>query len=467
MVNILWKNIKQSSALLFLLPILSFECSCSSFDELDSSLQNTDNSTQVLLEKAKSKLLAMGLDTLGMEDAGKYYLVENDILVEKQALLSNIETRQFSTQYVVPARSSVRIMVDNSISSTSGWVEAVKDVIEIYNENTGLKLSYVDTAPDILIKKGFIGRENVCAEGVFPVSDCKPGAFININNHFYEDIDGYLNHRQKVFLLMHEMGHNLGLRHSDCKKWGEEVNPEGMVLVPNTPEIDLDSFMNSGTCGYEWKGLSSFDKLTLETLWPYYYTFTIHFVDADVPDINVKQNNEYYLSRYLIPKKKGYVFSGWRNTLQAYSPFCYNSVLKMNRTLYATWRQPHGLTKEYVYTGEGENSVTFYLSSATPVTFTSKVNRALNSWYDLRKHEGTYSKLEKLNDTFCKTTLIIDMRNKEMWASDDVNQISRSATFMLEEGQYKLTSSITTKLGDQNYTESGRHGSVESIVEYY
>lgn len=184
MVNILWKNIKQSSALLFLLPILSFECSCSSFDELDSSLQNTDNSTQVLLEKAKSKLLAMGLDTLGMEDAGKYYLVENDILVEKQALLSNIETRQFSTQYVVPARSSVRIMVDNSISSTSGWVEAVKDVIEIYNENTGLKLSYVDTAPDILIKKGFIGRENVCAEGVFPVSDCKPGAFININNHF-------------------------------------------------------------------------------------------------------------------------------------------------------------------------------------------------------------------------------------------------------------------------------------------
>ena len=125
------------------------------------------------------------------------------------------------------------------------------------------------------------------------------------------------------------------------------------------------------------------------------------------------------------------------------------------------------MTKEYVYTGEGENSVTFYLSSATPVTFTSKVNRALNSWYDLRKHEGTYSKLEKLNDTFCKTTLIIDMRNKEMWASDDVNQISRSATFMLEEGQYKLTSSITTKLGDQNYTESGRHGSVESIVEYY
>lgn len=139
----------------------------------------------------------------------------------------------------------------------------------------------------------------------------------------------------------------------------------------------------------------------------------------------------------------------------------------MNRTLYATWSQPHSLTKEYVYTGEGENSVTFYLSSATPVTFTSKVNRALNSWYDLRKYEGTYSKLEKLNDPFCKTTLIIDMRNKEMWASDDVNHISRSATFMLEEGQYKLTSSITTKLGDQNYTESGRHGSVESIVEYY
>lgn len=454
---------KQISYLM-LLPFLCLAYSCTLQDELDSGHTVSNDTEQTLMDIAKTKLLSMGFDTLGVEDVGKYYLVENDVLVDKDKLLSHIDTRQFTTNNVVADSSTIRIAVDAStISKTSGWLEAAKDVADIYHEYAALDFVFVDSNPDILITKAYISGAYVCAQGVFPYSS-KPGDHVYINTHFYKDIDSYLSHKQKVFLLMHEIGHNLGLRHTDCKKNGEGESIYGMNLVPGTPESDEYSYMNSSTCGKEWTGMSRLDAVTLATLWP--YSFKIHFEDADVSDIIVKQQRTYYLSRLLIPKKKGFVFSGWRNTLQAYSPFCYNSALTMNRTLYATWRQAHDLVKKYVYTGEGENSITFYLGSATPVTFTSNVHRALNSWYDLRKYEGTYSKLEKI-DGACNTTLIIDMRNNEMWASDDVYHITRSATFMLEEGRYKLTSSITTKLGDQNDTSMGKHGSVESSVEYY
>lgn len=418
------------------------------------------------LSLVKNKLLSMGFDTLDVADVGKYYSVENDVLIDKASINSYLQTRQFTTNFVVKTGTTIRISIDGStISKSSGWTEAMKQVAEIYHEYAGFDFVFVDNQPDIVVTKGYLYPMNVCAQGVFPSSDGKPGNRIYINNTFYKDIDGYLSHSQKVFLLMHELGHNLGLRHSDCRKNGEDTK-DGMNLVPGTPESDEDSYMNSSTCGKDWTHMSISDARTLETLWP--YSFNIHFEDSNISDIEVKQRRKIYLSRYLIPKKKGYVFSGWRYSRDAYTPFCYNTPITADRTLYAAWRQPAGdRIKKNVYTGEGENSITFFLSIATPVTFTSQVNRALNSWYELRNAEGTYSKIEKLNDENCKTSLIIDMRDDEMWVKDDPNFVTRTVTIMLEEGQYKLTSSITKMLGDQNSTSNGKHGSVVSKIEYY
>ena len=89
----------------------------------------------------------------------------------------------------------------------------------------------------------------------------KPGKEIFINSSFYTNIDTYLTLKQKIFLLMHELGHNLGLRHTDCFMKGEGNGSYGMVKIPNTPEIDQVSYMNSNTCGLNWNGMPFYDAV--------------------------------------------------------------------------------------------------------------------------------------------------------------------------------------------------------------
>lgn len=444
----------------FLISVLASSCSSMNDFEEENIAKNITSKTDII----KLRLLSLGFDTLDVKDVGEYYVVENDILVNKKLIENHLETRQFTADYVVPTGASITISTDNTISEKSGWIDALKEVISIYHENADLDFIYVDpnSASDITISKSFLQYENVCAVGEFPSATKKPGSYVYINTGLYKDIDSYLTHNQKVFLLMHEIGHNLGLRHTDCKI-NNEISNKGMHQVPDTPESDENSFMNSKTCGKSWNGITYYDKITFAHLWP--YSYTVHFENADVDDIVVKQQRKYYVSRYLIPERQGFVFSGWMHTLQAYSPFCYNQAISSDKTLYAAWHKTNDLITKSVYSGEGEQSIEFTLTSATPISITSTVSKALNTWYELRNADGTYSKLEKI-DNVCTFTKIIDMRNDEMWTSDDNKVVSRSETFMLEAGKYRLTSSMTTKLGDQNNTPSGKHGSVNTIVTY-
>ena len=110
----------------------------------------------------------------------------------------------------------------------------------------------------------------------------------------------------------------------------------------------------------------------------------------------------------------------------------------------------------------------FMLGTTTPITLTSKVNHALNTWAELRAADGTYTAIVEGDEEYgYKVIKKIDMRDKEMWTSEGTMNVSRSETFLLEEGSYYLVSSITTRYGDQNNTAMGRHGSVESKIEYY
>lgn len=461
-------DVKQiSSLILFSLVFMLFYSSCNFQEEQDGILTSSNNADKTILDVAKAKLLSMGFDTLDIVDVGKYYQVENDVLVDKDALNHHLSTRQFTSNFYVPDSSVIRIAIDDkAISQTSGWTEALKEVTDIYHEYAGLDFMYVDSSPDILLTKKYLPYANVCAQGVFPSSSDKPGNFVYINSGFYKDIDSYLSHSQKVFLLMHELGHNLGLRHSDCKKNGEDTK-YGMNLVPGTPESDENSYMNSSTCGKSWNGIRYYDKITLATLWP--YSFKIRFVDGDdFSELVVRQQRKYYLSRESIPQKEGYVFQGWHHVLNQYTPYSYDRPITGNKTFYAKWRPKHDLVTVNGYSGEGIKMISFMLGTTTPITLTSKVNHALNTWAELRAADGTYTAIVEGDEEYgYKVIKKIDMRDKEMWTSEGTMNVSRSETFLLEEGSYYLVSSITTRYGDQNNTAMGRHGSVESKIEYY
>ncbi len=59
---------------------------------------------------------------------------------------------------------------------------------------------------------------------------------------------------------MHELGHNLGLRHADI------ANPDN--AIPGTPVLDPNSVMNSGGNNIEFDHFSEYDRIAASYLYP-------------------------------------------------------------------------------------------------------------------------------------------------------------------------------------------------------
>lgn len=452
----------------FLLTILFLISSCNSEDVL-----NTDSQTDIkaeLAEQARSRILSMGLDTTDMVEIDNYYVVENDILINKDSLFSIPMTRQYRATNTVATGQTITI----SISSTdlfSAWIDVVKEVANIYSSNTGLYFKFIGygNSADIVISRDAMSNPYTCAEGEFPVGTSgKPGKNVRINSLFYKDIDTFLSEKEKIFLMMHEIGHNLGLRHTDCVVKEESANNVGMVKIPGTPDTDSDSYMNSRTCGHSWNGMSKYDAVALNYLFPVLYN-TIHFENCTgVSDIKYKKGSEYQLSRTVFPQKEGYAFSGWCYGLgNPYIPEVdYNKAITNNVTLYAKWRDEGENVLVNCTTYSGEKTRTFNLKSTSVVTFTRQFDKALNTWSDLRAHDGTFSKLERI-DGDSEFSMIIDMRTVEEAAfTNNPSSLKYSETFVLESGTYMITSSLTTELGVQDVA-MGKHGSVATTISYY
>ena len=70
---------------------------CKKTDIVDNPINNTES----VLEQAKNRILSMGLDTTDMIEIDGYYVVENDILINKDSLFNVPQTRQYSATYFV------------------------------------------------------------------------------------------------------------------------------------------------------------------------------------------------------------------------------------------------------------------------------------------------------------------------------------------------------------------------------
>ena len=93
------------------------------------------------LEQAKLAIYAMGFDSAFVTEWDNYYIVEEDILICKDSL-NIVSTRQYRTNNYVDNLQSLTIGVDNTIAQSTNWREAVKEVVRLYNDYTGLTISY-------------------------------------------------------------------------------------------------------------------------------------------------------------------------------------------------------------------------------------------------------------------------------------------------------------------------------------
>lgn len=403
------------------------------------------------IDDYKHKLVVMGFDTTSVYEWDDYYVVEGDILISKKMVDPLLlTTRQYRTNYYVSNGEKYTIGVDNTIQINTEWREAVEEVISIYNANTGFRLVYTENNPDIRITKVNSLESNVCAQGTFPSIAGKPGNNVYINYAFQYNIDNFLSLSQKVFLLMHEVGHNLGFRHTDGGSEGE--GQFGLINIPGTPTHDPNSFMNSGTCGLFWNGFSGGDIIALNYLWP--YRCFVSGANGEIIKVVMPNTS---LDRSVVPDYDMGIFSGWYKDVNLSTPWNYdNDIINSDIILYPKWRHQGGVGRIET-TSHATSSISFTVSETTGVTLTAKVERGLNEWWEISPYpNGTYVIVGRTSSIMKR----IDMA-QYIWHMNPETYIERTENIVLDAGTHWLYAAFP--LANQDGA-SGKHGITYAII---
>lgn len=267
---------------LFTLTILTQSCK-------KSDLKQEETISQEELQQLKSFVATttgFPLASVEYHPVKRYFIAGKDILIK----LSDARTRLKNTEISTPSANgsnqrvyfytatqnnvaNIAIYADNTVSSD--WVTALDQAIANWNSTNshvvmkrvtattkttttgkGKKKTTTTTivlpSYNILVNTLYNSSTSMVAEAFLPYSNGTVGNEVHINTYY-----SYLNSSYKTFTLTHELGHSIGFTHTD----GTYGN-----LVPNTPETDPNSVMNSFVL--PWNGFTPYDISAVNTIYP-------------------------------------------------------------------------------------------------------------------------------------------------------------------------------------------------------
>ncbi|MGB3946506.1 MAG: M57 family metalloprotease [Bacteroidia bacterium] len=265
---------------LLYISVLAFLFSCSKEKEINN-LQQPD--TSLGLAKYIPMLKKMGYSTKDLIDYGNSVVVEGDIAITKQYLDSvsksiNNKQTMWSTAYLTrSAVSNITVYTNGSLPNE--WTLAIQEAVTKWTNLTGSVITInfsSGSSGTILVTSDYGFMTSGDAVSGNPTNPNTPYPQININAD-----NRPTTHLQKVYILVHELGHCIGFRHTN---WATNVNPStGQVgesqslnggyawdIHHGTPTSDPNSVMNSGniTINDSWTNFSQYDILATELIYP-------------------------------------------------------------------------------------------------------------------------------------------------------------------------------------------------------
>ena len=256
--------------------------------------------------------------------------------------------------------------------------------------------------------------------------------------------------------MAHELGHNLGLRHTNGGSEG--AAGVGLIQIPGTPTTDSDSFMNAGTCGNSWTKFSHYDIVTFNYLWPK-ARYTVSFANNCCPSITVEVGS--LLERSIAPESDYQIFSGWYEDRELTIPWNYGKRITGNLYLYPKWRYRTSPLVTYRKESYSTNQVSFTLEQTTGVTLTGQVCRGFNEWWEIAKYGGATNVAVGKSSTLIKVMYV----NQYIQTSSTVGAFEHTERLVLEAGTYWLSASFPLGLGPQNGAFL-KHGTTVAMVKY-
>ena len=188
------------------------------------------------------------------------FIIGGDLIISKKEVESYIKrdglnTKQRRGSFIISKdfARDVKYFIEGEVNSS--WRQAIEGAINQFNaiDNSGLRVSITNNRndADARIFNGY-SNQNWVARALLPSSLRRPGSWIEINTKFNSMESG-----RKLFTIVHEMGHNFGLLHT---------NLTDGALIEGTPLKDPKSVMNSSVL--PWEGFTQFDRVAIRTLYP-------------------------------------------------------------------------------------------------------------------------------------------------------------------------------------------------------